>query len=86
MKHKFHLQILILAMAVQSSTAEVPSNPTFTKDVQPILQQRCQTCHRPKPINMSGMVAPFALTSYEEARPWAKAIAKAVAGRGCAVK
>jgi mono/diheme cytochrome c family protein len=58
--------------------AEAPAKPTFTKDVLPILQDNCQTCHRPQPLNMSGMTAPFALTTYEEARPWAKAIAKAV--------
>ena len=68
---------LALAMSPVAG-ADVPEKPTFTKDVLPILQENCQTCHRPKPINMSGMTAPFALTSYDEARPWAKAIAKAV--------
>lgn len=61
-----------------TATADVPARPTFTKDVLPILQENCQDCHRPKPVNMSGLVAPFSLTTYEETRPWAKAIAKAV--------
>ncbi len=65
------------AMIAPSAIADVPEKPTFTKDVLPILQENCQTCHRPKPLNMSGMTAPFALTSYEEVRPWAKAVAKA---------
>ena len=41
---------------------------TFTKDVAPILQERCQTCHRPDTF------APMSLLTYEEARPWAKSI------------
>ncbi len=61
-----------------SANADSPAKPTFTKDVLPILQENCQECHRPKPINMSGMVAPFAMMTYEETRPWAKAMAKAV--------
>ena len=52
-------------------TAATPS-VTFHKDVLPILQKNCQTCHRP------GEVAPFSLMSYAEARPWAKAIKVAV--------
>lgn len=51
---------------------------TFTKDVLPILQKNCQECHRPSGANLSGMVAPMSLTSYEEARPWAKSMATAV--------
>jgi hypothetical protein len=46
-----------------------PARVTFTKDVAPILQRSCQNCHRP-----NGGVAPMALTTYEEVRPWAKAI------------
>ena len=41
---------------------------TFYRDVLPILQNRCQECHR------QGQMAPMALTTYQEARPWAKAI------------
>jgi hypothetical protein len=58
--------------------ADAAERPTFHRDVLPILQENCQSCHRAKPLNLSGMIAPFALTSYEEARPWAKSIAKAV--------
>ncbi|MEE8130796.1 MAG: hypothetical protein V3T48_10925, partial [Vicinamibacterales bacterium] len=49
--------------------------PTFTKDVAPILQQRCQACHRP------GYIAPMSLITYEEVRPWARAIKNRVASR-----
>src|SRR5438309_2205174 len=49
------------------------STPTFYKDVLPIVQQHCQTCHRP------GQIGPFSLLDYQSARPWAKAIKSAVA-------
>ena len=45
---------------------------TFTKDVAPILQNRCQSCHRPDTF------APMSLLSYEETRPWAKSIKQKV--------
>ena len=48
---------------------------TFTKDVAPILQERCQTCHRPDTF------APMSLLTYEEARPWAKSIKQKVVAR-----
>jgi hypothetical protein len=51
------------------------SAPTFTNDVAPILQARCQVCHR------AGEAAPFSLMTYEQARPWAKAIKQAVVTR-----
>jgi peroxiredoxin len=45
---------------------------TYCRDVAPILQRRCQVCHRP------GQVAPFALTSYRAAAGWAGAIREVV--------
>ncbi len=48
---------------------------SFYPDVAPILERRCQTCHR------SGGMAPMPLTSYEEVRPWAKAIRQSVIQR-----
>lgn len=61
-----------------SSVADVPAKPTFTKDVLPILQENCQSCHRPLGKNLSGMIAPMSLMTYQEVRPWAKAISRAV--------
>lgn len=46
--------------------------PTFSKDVAPILQRNCQGCHRP------GEAAPMSLLTYQQARPWAKAMKQAV--------
>src|ERR1017187_2712564 len=48
------------------------SAPTFYKDVAPILQNKCQSCHR------SGEAAPMALVTYEQTRPWAGKMAAAV--------
>ena len=54
---------------------------TFTKDILPILQENCQDCHRPAGKNMSGMIAPMSLMTYQEVRPWAKAIARVSTSR-----
>ena len=48
---------------------------TFTKDVAPILQERCQVCHR------AGTFAPMSLVTYEQTRPWARAIKQKVLAR-----
>src|SRR5271170_4151996 len=52
-----------------------PSNVTFSKDVAPIVQQHCQSCHRP------GEGAPFPILTYEGARPWATAMKQMVVAR-----
>ena len=64
-----------LAVAVAATASAEPAPVTFTKDVLPILQKNCQSCHRP------GQVAPMSLITYEDARPWAKAIKAAVTQR-----
>ncbi len=61
--------------------AQAEDKVTFTKDVLPILQENCVKCHRPGGDNVAGMVAPMSLMTYEEVRPWAKAVAKAVADK-----
>ena len=68
--------ILIGGSLNAQTTATAPAQEvTFTKDVAPILQQHCQECHRPNNI------APMSLLTYEEARPWAKAMKLKVAQR-----
>jgi len=52
-----------------------PGAPTFTRDVAPIMFTKCASCHRP------GEVAPMALLSYADARPWASAIKQKVSTR-----
>ena len=44
------------------------AQPTFYRDVLPILQQHCQSCHRP------GEMAPIPLGTYRQVRPWAVAV------------
>ena len=51
------------------------ATPTFTKDVAPIIQQKCESCHRAE-----GM-APMSLATYEDARPFLKSIAQKVGTR-----
>src|SRR5215510_6738776 len=41
---------------------------TYSKDIAPILRRSCESCHRP------GGGAPMSLRTYEEVRPWARAI------------
>jgi hypothetical protein len=65
------------AAATRATRATRAPGPevTFTKDVAPILHARCATCHRP------GEVAPMSLLTYEDARPWARAIRDRVVSR-----
>src|SRR5215469_15770362 len=66
--------VLTLAYpAIAATSADKPV--TFTKDVAPILQARCQECHR------KGSMAPMSLMTYEETRPWAKSIKERVLTR-----
>src|SRR3569833_356780 len=53
----------------------VPANPTFTRDVAPILYAHCVKCHH------SGDIAPMSLLTYKEVRPWAAALKEAVVTR-----
>jgi hypothetical protein len=62
----------VLALLTGSALMAAPAPVTFNKDVLPILQNRCQDCHRP------GEVAPMSFLTYKETRPWAKAIKSAI--------
>src|SRR5262245_2624810 len=66
---KLHGALALLLLGIPAAHAAAP---TFHADVEPILQRRCQTCHRP------GDIAPMSLMTYAEVRPWAKAIRSAV--------
>ncbi len=48
---------------------------TYSRDVAPLLQENCETCHR------AGQMAPMPLESYQQVRPWARSIARQVAAR-----
>ncbi len=67
----FAVSAVILTMA--AAAAEKPV--TFAKDVAPILQARCQVCHR------AGQIAPMSMMTYQETRPWARSIRQKVLAR-----
>jgi hypothetical protein len=66
----------VLAQAAETTGKTASDRPlTFTRDVAPILQKSCQTCHH------AGTSAPMSLVTYEEVRPWARAIKERVMTR-----
>jgi len=65
----------LLLPAGMALAADQPKPVTFSKDIAPILQAKCQSCHEP------GSIAPMSLISYKDVRPWAKSIRQRVASR-----
>jgi hypothetical protein len=61
--------VAVLALPGAALSAPAGRPVTFSKDVAPIFQDKCEACHR------AGSMAPMSLVTYEEARPWAKSIA-----------
>ena len=81
--HRTFIAVLVLAAAIVTAPAfaENEAAVTYYKDVLPIMQENCQSCHRPSGQNISGLIAPMAFTSYQETRPWARSIARKVESR-----
>src|SRR6266446_10965860 len=76
MSFRFLASQCVLTIAAVATAAEVaPASVTFHKDVLPILQKNCQSCHR------TGQIAPMSFLTYESARPWAKAMKAAVVSK-----
>jgi hypothetical protein len=67
--------IFVIAAPTLAADSSLSRQPTFSKDVAPIFQAKCQECHQPNSI------APMSLITYEETRPWARAIKARVAAR-----
>src|SRR5712671_5137421 len=67
------VRAVTIALSLLGIAARGAAQPrvTFSKDVAPILYEHCAACHRP------GEIAPFSLLTYDEARPQARAIARA---------
>src|ERR1700726_379894 len=70
------------SLLTQAISAQTPATAragarqvTFTRDVAPILQRSCQNCHRPDSL------APMSFLTYEDVRPWARAIKTKVTAR-----
>jgi hypothetical protein len=60
--------LLPVWQALRAQAPAVSGEVTFAKHIAPILQRSCENCHRP------AGVAPMPLTTYDEVRPWARAI------------
>ena len=69
------MRISFFALAMPLLALASPVQVTYYKDVLPVLQKNCQSCHRP------GETAPMSFLSYKETRPWAKGIKQAVSSR-----
>ena len=69
------LAVPYASLAADATDTAAKKPATFARDVAPILQQNCQDCHR------KGSMAPMSLVTYEETRPWAKAIRQRVITR-----
>jgi hypothetical protein len=73
-----YLGFALVSLIISAPLTRVASSqaregaPTFSKDIAPIFQDKCQACHRPDSI------APMSLVTYQESRPWAKAIKERV--------
>ena len=64
--------LIALGLAGAALAASNTKSVTYYKDVLPVLQKNCQTCHRP------GEAAPMSFLTYDQTRPWAKAIKASV--------
>lgn len=69
------MRVLVIVFACTFAAEAGQQQVTFNRDIAPILQRRCQSCHRP------GQAAPMPLLTWQDARPWAKAIRNAVISR-----
>jgi mono/diheme cytochrome c family protein len=69
------LAAAVLLMCAGAARAEVKPPVTFAKDVAPIFQAKCVSCHEP------GSIAPMSLRTYDEVRPWARSIRQRVTTR-----
>src|SRR4051812_46009274 len=66
---------LFAAAALSGCGAPAARPPTWFRDVEPIVQARCQGCHA------QGGIAPFTLVNFEDLRARAAAISAAVSSR-----
>src|ERR1700720_1555958 len=74
------MAVLLMFGATEIGNAQSPDRATqdqvtFAKDVAPILQRSCQTCHRP------GNIGPMSLLTYQDVRPWARPIKQQIVQR-----
>ena len=75
------IAVNIIAPEPTPALAETQNTLTYYKDVAPLIQNHCQSCHQQARSNLGTLLAPMSLASYEETRPWARAIAAKVRSR-----
>jgi hypothetical protein len=71
----FGAVVVAAPLVAQAQTPAADRQPTFTKDVAPILQRSCITCHR------AGEMAPMSLVTFQDVRPWVRAIKARIVAR-----
>src|SRR5262245_12191048 len=69
------LGVLAILPLPRVATSQVKATPTFSKDVAPIFQEKCQACHR------KDSIAPMSLVTFNESRPWVEKIKQRVVSR-----
>src|SRR5271154_5940667 len=76
MRTAYLLGVVGIAAPVLAASPGAPeASPSFSNDIWPILEARCISCHQ------AGEIGPMPLTSYQQVRPWARAIRQAVITR-----
>ena len=69
----FPIVLIVMAAVSAPAASQDPGTAiTFYKEVLPVLQKNCQSCHRP------GQIGPFSMLTFKDTRPWAKAMKAAV--------
>ena len=69
------LKLLVVLLPVAAFGADGGAQVTFSRDIAPIFERSCQTCHH------AGTSTPMSLVTWNDARPWAKSIKERVALR-----
>ncbi|MDF2697290.1 MAG: hypothetical protein K0S65_5673, partial [Labilithrix sp.] len=67
--------IVVVITSCSSTKPRPPADVTFTKDIEPLVRAKCQTCHH------DGGIAPFSLITYEQVKGYAAAAKEKVARR-----
>ena len=59
---------ILLTILIAASISALIGQPTYAKDIAPIIHKNCMSCHR------EGEIGPMKLTSYDEVRDWSSTI------------
>ena len=67
--------VMTVVMPTVAEAQTSSGTATFNKDVAPILEAKCQVCHR------QGQMGPMSLVTYQDVRPWVRSIRTKVSTR-----